>query len=159
MSPPYRLIHLGSGLSLSWFVDPAFQYSEELLSSHDLLVVHLPIGRKEQERPSLPAAQPTMAAYQFFEGRDLVGLGIVKAVDEDVRGILKTVGPEQVPSSIWAERSEGIGALDTAVAQIVPSLGPDDERSMCFRMYHYESDPLVLGQAIQQARVEFLDLL
>src|SRR5213592_393346 len=67
-----------------------------------------PTGRNEGEGMALPAAEAAMGTHELLERRHLVGLGVVHAVDEDVRAMREAVRAAQVVRSGGLEGSQWI---------------------------------------------------
>ena len=86
------------------------------------------LGRVHHERVRLPAAHAAVGADELLEGRDLLELVPVVAVDDDVRAVLEAVGHPHVVGGVGPERRQRVDALDRVVAQRAPAFGPEHDR-------------------------------
>ena len=83
--------------------------------------VDRPRRRVDQHRPALPAAQAAVAPDQLLERGDLVGDGVVRAVDDQVADVRQGVVAAQVGDGVRAERGERVDALDPVGGEQVPA--------------------------------------
>ena len=106
----------------------------------DRLVGNGQLGRVQDERPRLRAAEPAVERDQLFERAALFEVGVVEAVNHDVGGMLKSVGAPQVRGGIGRKRLERVLTLDPAGRQIVGAGGADGDRAVLGRAHQQESD-------------------
>ena len=66
---------------------------------------------------ALPAAEAAVGAHELLERRDLVRLGVVHAVDEDVGAVGEAVGAPQVVGCVGAEVAQRVLAGDLVVVR------------------------------------------
>src|SRR3954451_23667000 len=76
-------------------------------------------ARMEDEGRGLSSTEPAVERDQLLESAAFLELGIVEAVDENVGGVLESVGPEQMSRRIGSKWLEWIVTLDDMLFQIV----------------------------------------
>src|SRR5680860_523492 len=125
---------------------------------------HLPGGPVQvlgvqYEGVALATAEPAVAPDQLLEGRYLVDLGPVGAVDQQVRAVGKARRPQQVVAGVRPVRRQRVLALNPIVFELVNAAGTERERPVTLRLGKHEADPGMATQSLDQAGVQLLDLL
>ncbi len=125
----------------------------------DRLVGKRQLGRVEEERPRLRAADSPVERDQLLERAALVEGGVVEAAYHDVGDVLEPVRAEQVP---WSGRREGrkrILAFDAALRQVVRPAPAQRDSAVTLGADEQPADVRVLAQCREQIRMPLFDLL
>ncbi len=118
-----------------------------------------PFARDQGEGSALPPSEPPVRAHELLEGRDLVGLGVVQAVDEDVGAVSEAVGAAQVVGRVGPEVEQRVPPGHTIVPESPPPARTQDQGAVTIRADHHEADAGMVDERSDQARVQALDLL
>src|SRR5205823_8009619 len=87
---------------------PAAQVPVHGLGADDVLVGQPEFHRMQQERKRLRPAEAAVRADELLEGRHLVRVAPVAAVEHDVGAVRKAVGAQHVTGGLVSERHQGI---------------------------------------------------
>ena len=94
------------------------------LDADDRLARLAPSGGHDRERSRLRSAETAVGAHELLERRHLVGVGVVHAVDEDVRTVGEAIVTAQVLGRRRVEDGERVLALDDVVLQAPAPAAP-----------------------------------
>ena len=136
---------------------PAAQHAVQVRGADDLLLGHGQRGGGQDEGERLWSAEPAVGADQLLEGRDLLGLRPVGAVDHDVGAVGEAGGAGDVRGGARAERRQRVGAGDGAVVELVLAAGAEHEVAAVVVAHEDEADARVREQRRQQRRVVGVD--
>ncbi len=93
-----------------------------------------------------------MGAHELLERGDLLGIGVVHAVDEDVGTVREAVVAAEVIGGRRVELRERVLALDRVVGSGgAASRAPSTNGAVRARSHHHEADPGMGAQALEQS--------
>src|SRR5207245_9576675 len=95
----------------------------------------------------------------LLEGEDLVGVGIVSAVDHEVGHVLEAVGPFNVGRGVDPEGSQWVDTLDLPGIEVVHTRIADNDGAMPAGSNQDEPDSLMGAQRGDQTWIRGVDLL
>ena len=148
-----------TGFACTALLHPGLEALVQRRRPDDRRVVERQGRRVEHEGAGLRPAQSAVAADQLLEGGDLLGLGVVQAHHQDVRGVREPVRAPQVGGGIRPERGQRVLAHGVAVVQVVQATGSEHQPAVPLGVDHDEADPRVVGQPGQQAGIVLGQLL
>jgi hypothetical protein len=102
---------------------------------------------------------PPMRTHELLERRDLVELGPVGAVDDDVRAVGEPVGAQDVAGGVGPEWREWIVAFDAVFVEVVDAAVADGQRAVQVGAHEQEADAGVVAQRRDDPRVALLEHL
>jgi hypothetical protein len=100
----------------------------------------------QEERERLRPPHSPVRSDELLEGRDLVEVRPVGAVDDDVRAVGEGIGAPDVPGRVRPEGRERIVALDARLVEVVGAGAADRHRAVRLGAHEQEADPLVVAQ-------------
>jgi len=99
----------------------------------------------EDEGEGLGSAHAAVRTDELLERRDLVEVGPIGAVDDDVRAVGEPVGAQDVAGSVGPEWREWIVALDAVFVEVVDATGADGQRAVQVGPHEQEADAGVVA--------------
>ena len=122
-------------------------------------LVERPLGRVQDERLRLRAAQAAVGADQLLVRRDLAELRVVLADEQEVRRVGHRVLALHAHDRVRPEQGGGVLAVDVVLVEVPDALRAEDDRAALARADHEHRHARMGGECRDEPRVQLLELL